>query len=826
MRILHLSDLHLTEPFRSFEEVWSAPGAILQPGSFDFVVVSGDLSQSAREQEFADLEAFLLRSVVPLLKSEDRARIVLVPGNHDVDWSAKLGDWLPLGYTLDKEGDAFLSQLKKALRSPEQSPGLRVSISSHGHVDVLRINETQYPQRFSAVQALLDRFYVGGGTSATSRRFQPFRLTSREESEHWSAHVFPEERVAFYGFNSCHQNDRYWTGAMISPKAVEAARSHAEKHAKDCIRIAVWHHGLDSGRGRPDYLSANDVSLLYNAGFRIGFHGHTHQAAHQTFDALFANRFIVVSTGSLGAGSQERPDAVGNQFSIARVFAGHIDVEVFNRNGSANTYERNKERRRFSLESPTSPRLDQQSHAERHLRSCSVGANGITRVDVRLEKLTIRHELTLAVLMPPNVQPDSMAQTPMGPRPVRTDHLPDGRIRYSLVSKSPEESLEFVTWNYRASNELAITQMDIQVRDKYLPPHREVVPDHDGFPHSVHFPCDELVLALRFDEGLRIRLGSAQPLVLRRQDGFSQGRWEREPAEEQRGTLSQAPESGQLSLRIPSPLVDYQYVLLYRPDEPGEPFTGELTGLLDWLVAEGRDNVNADAGDSLLRVLNAAINAELKEVLGTSLHSDTEWVGYIWRPRSANLLTTFGMGPRRMWANRFDWGSGVAGHALRFSQAASWAKETKSPEESLIYRPPPQGSKGGGYTWILCLPLLASPRRAIGVISLAGFAGGGHAEQQLREHVDSLARAITQHAPLDENANTFQNRLFSAVNSAFWTVLRSHADLTPHRKKLVEGIARELEGTPERPRAKPDGASKRPTRKDSKGKSARKKPQR
>jgi predicted phosphodiesterase len=190
MRILHLSDLHLTEPFKSFEEIWSGPSPKLQQGSFDFIIVSGDLSQAAREKEYEELGQFLQRFVMPLLRTPERARVVLVPGNHDVDWSVELGDWLPLGRMLEDKGDAFLSRFKVALRTPEQSPDLRVSISAQGHVDVLHIDELCYAQRFAHVQAFLDTFYSEAKGALPPEQFQPFRLTSVLDGEHWSAHVF------------------------------------------------------------------------------------------------------------------------------------------------------------------------------------------------------------------------------------------------------------------------------------------------------------------------------------------------------------------------------------------------------------------------------------------------------------------------------------------------------------------------------------------------------------------------------------------------------------------------------------------------------------
>src|SRR5262245_57651857 len=95
MYILHLSDLHVTEPGQSLDDVWLHPGqaiGTLHPRPFDFVVVSGDLTQRASKHEYDDLLRFAETKLLPLVPGQNRARIIFVPGNHDVDWSAEIGD--------------------------------------------------------------------------------------------------------------------------------------------------------------------------------------------------------------------------------------------------------------------------------------------------------------------------------------------------------------------------------------------------------------------------------------------------------------------------------------------------------------------------------------------------------------------------------------------------------------------------------------------------------------------------------------------------------------------------------------------------------------
>ena len=72
-RLLHVSDLHFGPKF--LPEVGEAALEAARRLRPDAVVVSGDLTQRAKRKEFADAAAYLRRF---------DARVVVVPGNHDV----------------------------------------------------------------------------------------------------------------------------------------------------------------------------------------------------------------------------------------------------------------------------------------------------------------------------------------------------------------------------------------------------------------------------------------------------------------------------------------------------------------------------------------------------------------------------------------------------------------------------------------------------------------------------------------------------------------------------------------------------------------------
>ena len=79
--IAHISDLHFG---RHSPVIVEALVACLKISAPDLVVVSGDLTQRARQAEFAEARAFLERLPFPLL---------VIPGNHDIPLYDTLARW-------------------------------------------------------------------------------------------------------------------------------------------------------------------------------------------------------------------------------------------------------------------------------------------------------------------------------------------------------------------------------------------------------------------------------------------------------------------------------------------------------------------------------------------------------------------------------------------------------------------------------------------------------------------------------------------------------------------------------------------------------------
>ena len=87
--LFHCSDVHFGHP--AVPEQFEAIEAMIQEQKNDVVAVSGDLTQRARAGEFQRARAFLKHA-------ERVSKVIVVPGNHDVQW------WFsPLGMGDDRK---------------------------------------------------------------------------------------------------------------------------------------------------------------------------------------------------------------------------------------------------------------------------------------------------------------------------------------------------------------------------------------------------------------------------------------------------------------------------------------------------------------------------------------------------------------------------------------------------------------------------------------------------------------------------------------------------------------------------------------------------
>lgn len=755
MRILHLSDLH--SPGVTLDEVWRGVRAAVGSARFDFVVVSGDLTQDAKKVDYEALCALAAGQFVRMLHHQDRARVIFVPGNHDVDWSRPVGDVV----SFDDLGESVKSVIRD-VRSQGGRGEYRQCLSDLGHSELRRIDPARYPQRFENVNRFFASFY--GGVDARHRMMALDRPEA--DGADWSAHVFPEEKVAFFGFNSCHRNDRHWCGASFNVKAIRNAAEYADEVcARDFLRVAVWHHGLQSDARREDYLRMPDLAWLHGAGFRVGFHGHTHEQELKLVDAFFGERFAIAAVGSIGAGKNDRPDAVRNQFSIVELHPNQMHVDLFVKHAGGYASDGAVRTMYFLPERPPRPPL---VSAKTHRRVYKVEDRGLAEATVELTDVRTDGTATiLAAVTPPlsRVKGEGYADSTLGRLRVDREYLKATR-RTRFEVRTANRYVPELSWKYLMSNGFALSRADLRgrtVEEHWVP---NLPPGCDARPHTVRIRCDELVLRTELPPWVHV--ADVTALVERQEDGDEN--WTRIRSEESRCRV--IAEANAIELTVERPIPGYRYASLYRLLDDGRFLDPTGEKVCGTLVDECRTKVRKPG--ALHVELASAITAALQDdnVLGRDAVNLT-WLGLLWRPKreddshSGHLWSCFGRFPGLHWSTRFAWGNGVAGHAFRFCMPATWDRG-RTDREDLIFLPPPRNAERK-LDWIVCYPLVISNHGpAVGVISFEGVEGDQGAKGRAAAALKTLAARTDPSWQAELDA-----RIWNNVNQAFWQTIAS-----------------------------------------------------
>lgn len=326
--ILHISDLHRSpnDPISNAELISAlisdrerylhetpriaAPEAIVVSGDIiQGVPLGADNYESKLASQYAVAEEFLDELARRFIEG-DRSRLIMVPGNHDVDWNT-----------------AF-----KAMQAidPKDVPGSLTSAlyteNSQYRWDwntrtLYRIQHTElYEKRMEAFWCFFEKFYSG----------VPGLLKVHARTD---ANLFQlcNNRIGVAAYNSCHGNDCFAFHGMIRKDIV--ARSHLElvdTHKIFDLCMAVWHHSTEGPPYHNDYMDVDIVRGMIGRGFRLGLYGHQHKAQVTPRQVWLPDRerMAIVSAGSLCAGVSELPTGVFRQYNVLEISDNFTSVCV------------------------------------------------------------------------------------------------------------------------------------------------------------------------------------------------------------------------------------------------------------------------------------------------------------------------------------------------------------------------------------------------------------------------------------------------------------------------------------------------------------------
>ena len=268
----------------------------------DLIVVSGDIVQGAKaDQEDADkiiadqydeATEFLTELATEIVDS-DHSRVVIVPGNHDVNWRRARQAMHPLAecpYEIEIESMSANSNLRWSWRD---AMAYEVTDTEH------------YESRFEQFRDFQTGFYSG---------LQPDPL----HIDHDIVFVEPPSLdLAIVGFASWYGNDCFCRVGEINPASLSKTRRLLMSSNKS-VRMAVWHHSVDGGPRNNDYMDRRVIHKVVDMEFGVVLHGHQHSpyAISEEVPMPHQQSIAVVSAGSLAVGDSELPMGEKRQFNI------------------------------------------------------------------------------------------------------------------------------------------------------------------------------------------------------------------------------------------------------------------------------------------------------------------------------------------------------------------------------------------------------------------------------------------------------------------------------------------------------------------------------
>ena len=322
--ILHISDLHrskgteisnaallssLIDDYECYTR--SETPRIKAP---DLVIVSGDIIRGSTSTTRATTEVSgqydeaiaFLEAVCKHFLGGDKSRMVIVPGNHDVDWKFSHDSMMKLdpAKVLDA-GNVKAQILKDAINHQAKIRWSWKDISFYEITD-----NDMYLNRLKSYSDFYSRFYEGK---------RVFSLNSQEQFDIFD---YPQFNITIVAFSSCYCNDHLRLAGDIHPDCIANANMKLrEFKKKGRLILATWHHNTKGLPYDSNYMDASKLKNFISSGISLGFHGHQHKTEliHEYSDVFAKKKIVVFSAGTLCGGPNELPPGNNRQYNLIEI---------------------------------------------------------------------------------------------------------------------------------------------------------------------------------------------------------------------------------------------------------------------------------------------------------------------------------------------------------------------------------------------------------------------------------------------------------------------------------------------------------------------------
>ena len=244
--ILHISDLHrskgaeisntalLSSLLQDLDKYTiSETPKIKAP---DIIIVSGDIIRGSSKSDGSEIEVqkqydeaiSFLNELTNRFLGGNKNRIIIIPGNHDIDWkfSKESMEKIDSSKVLDGENILKWEYLKEALNQNSITRWSWKDLSFYTIMD-----KGKYNQRLEAFAKFYEKFYDGK------------RKYSLNPEEQYDIFDFPEFELTITAFNSCYNNDHLRFVGDIHPECIANVNmALRELHKKGRLVLSTWHH--------------------------------------------------------------------------------------------------------------------------------------------------------------------------------------------------------------------------------------------------------------------------------------------------------------------------------------------------------------------------------------------------------------------------------------------------------------------------------------------------------------------------------------------------------------------------------------------------------
>jgi len=331
--ILHLSDLHrskdshtsnsallasLTNDIERFED---EEPSILKP---NVIVVSGDIVRGSVNhinpdkeiKEQYDEALTFLNNLVNNLLDGDKERIVLVPGNHDIDRHLSKQSMQAIDEKYFSNTELRMGMLKEATNTCSDIKWCWNTLSYYKVED-----KESYQKRFKAFADFYYTFYD---------KKRNYLLNPEKQYDIFD---MPNLGLSIVGFNSCYNTDHLNSAGAIHPDCIAEANLELKKlNGRGRLIVATWHHNTKGIPYSNNYMDSRFLKNMIDANIKLGFHGHQHKTEiiHEENNVYEQKKIIVFSSGTLCEEPSGLPVGHNRQYNIVTIIKDEGDESKLN----------------------------------------------------------------------------------------------------------------------------------------------------------------------------------------------------------------------------------------------------------------------------------------------------------------------------------------------------------------------------------------------------------------------------------------------------------------------------------------------------------------